>query len=290
VRQPSQSRPSASSIAKRGHDKIKLCAAILLIPACVILPLRAIGQRPPQNYPGAAAPIPSGIPKMAQDHLANARKSYPDAYLVAVRVHNYFMIPGQIPQHGVYGVYLTYFSPKSGKYVDYAVGPNREDVLLQGMPPGSVPKPEIGMLPLHFVDLPQALAALEAHGASSRIQSAIFRFIAGDQPNIYAVWDIHTLGGHTRPLYVLGDSGKVVDLADLHPNAVRGDPDIWLENLLAENLRKLNEQQQQAASPESNSSFYSHLGVPPCYATGSIYAACIGHNGVATTKNAEQTY
>jgi len=261
---------------------MKLTTLILFV--LTALPLSTKAQRP-QHYSPPTSPIPSGIPKMAQDHLAKARKLHPDAYLVSIKVHNYLVVHGQPPQHGVYGVHLTYYSPKSGSYIDYVVGPG-QDALQQGVPPGST---QVAMLPLRFVDLPQALSALQQQGAGDRIQYAYLRYIAGDQPNIYAVWDIHTLGRHTKPLYVLADSGKVVDLAFIHPHAVRGDPDVWLENLLAENLRKLNEQQQQSSS-QSGSGRSGYPGVPPCYAAGGMYTACIGHQGIATNSSAERSY
>jgi hypothetical protein len=65
------------------------------------------------------------------------------------------------------------------------------------------------MLPLHFVDLPQAFNALQASGVGGRVQMATFHFVAGDQPNMYPAWDIKTLGGRqVGPLFVLADSGK----------------------------------------------------------------------------------
>jgi hypothetical protein len=214
---------------------------------------------------------------MALQHLAKARKWQSDAILVAVRVRNYFMVPGSIPQHGVYGVYLTYFSPKTGAFQDYAVGPNGEDVLLRGMPPGAASKQEIAMLPIHFVDLPEAFNALQAAGAGGRVQSATLHFIAGDQPNIYAVWDVRRLGGgRTRPLYVLADTGKVVDLAYIHPNAVRGDPDVWLENLYSEYMRKIAAQNEANSSGPSNGGPGSRYRITPlCGVSGDAYSSCL---------------
>jgi hypothetical protein len=222
-------------------------------------------------------PLPSGIPKMALQHLVKARKWQSDAILVAIHVRNYFMAPGSIPQHGVYGVYLKYFSPKSGRFQNYAVGPNGEDVLLQGMPPGAMAQKEIGMLPIHFVDLPEAFNALQAAGGAGRVQSATLHFIAGDQPNIYAVWDIKTLGGkRTRRLYVLADTGKVVDLADIHPNAVRGDPDVWLENLFSEYMQKIAAQNEaNSSSPSSAGPAWGSRARPLCGSVGGEYSSCL---------------
>jgi hypothetical protein len=106
----------------------------------------------------------------------------------------------------VYGVYLTYLSPKSGGFQDYAVGPSGEDVLLRGMPPGAV----------------------------------------------------------------------VVNPADIHPNAVRGDPDVWLENLFSEYMRKIAAQNEANSSGPSNSGpGFPSRATALCGSVGSEYSSCL---------------